>query len=276
MKIKNPLITLTTDFGLTDPYVGIMKGVILSINPGVQIVDISHQIDAGSVMQASGLIKESYSYFPKGTIHVVVVDPGVGSNRRPILVKIGNHYFVGPDNGLFFPVISLERQTTIIHLTNEAYFLPNMSRTFHGRDIFAPVAAHLSHGVDFLEMGPVIHDSKKFVLPKARKQGHVLLGQVSRIDHFGNLITNISQKELDSFLAGSQPTIKIGNKVIHRLHKTYAHVDPGDFIALIGSSNFLEISVNRDRACDRLGLSSKDGDRVEIQVMRKRDMKGTK
>jgi S-adenosylmethionine hydrolase len=152
------IITLLTDFGLEDPYVGIMKGVILNLNPKASLVDLTHQVGPGDIVQGARIIRDSFSFFPPGTIHVAVVDPGVGTNRKPILVKSRNHFFVGPDNGLFWPIIETDPRFRLIHLTRKEFFRPHISRTFHGRDIFAPVAGHLSLGVEPSKMGEIMED----------------------------------------------------------------------------------------------------------------------
>jgi hypothetical protein len=252
------VITLTTDFGLSDPYVGIMRGVILSINPEARLIDISHQIRAGDILHAGSLIQEAYHFFPKGTVHVGVVDPGVGTNRRPIAIEIDSHVFVGPDNGLFWPIITNHEDTKIIHLTERNYFLPQVSRTFHGRDIFAPVAAHLSLGLDMLEMGRTISDPTPLRLPTPQQKGDILYGQVIREDHFGNLITNIYRKDLERFLGQNRPIIRIENFIIEGVSNTYSEAAVGEALALIGSSNLLEIAVNLGRARDHVRVSSEN------------------
>ncbi|MBW2615166.1 MAG: SAM-dependent chlorinase/fluorinase [Deltaproteobacteria bacterium] len=259
-------ITLTTDFGLSDPYVGIMKGVILSINPAARVIDISHLIKAGSVMQAACIIEEAYTFFPKGTVHVAVVDPGVGTGRRLILLETEEYFFVGPDNGIFWPIIVAHADIKAIHLTESKYFLPHITHTFHGRDIFAPVAAHLSRGVDPRKMGHSISDPVPFEVPRPQQAGEVLSGQIIRVDHFGNLITNILQKDLDQFSGSARPVINIGDLVIEGVCKTYADASAGETLAMIGSSGLLEIAVNLGRACDRLGLNSEDivGSKIEV------------
>jgi hypothetical protein len=260
------IITLTTDFGLQDPYVGIMKGVILSISPEARVIDISHQIRAGSIFQASYLIQEAYPFFPKGTVHVAVIDPGVGGERRPIIIDAGEHIFVGPDNGLFWPIIKSHQEAPIIHLTKEKYFLPEISHTFHGRDIFAPVAAHLWRGVDPSDMGIPINDPVQLQLPMPRRKGDLLSGQVIRVDRFGNLITNIHRKELEEFLGNEAPVIQVGNQTIEGVLKTYNEAGPGEILTLIGSSDYLEIAVNLGRACDFLGLDSEDPEGIPVEV----------
>ncbi|MCD6297503.1 MAG: SAM-dependent chlorinase/fluorinase [Deltaproteobacteria bacterium] len=259
-------ITLTTDFGLSDPYVGIMKGVILSINPEARVIDISHLIKAGSVLQAAGIIEEAYTFFPKGTIHVAVVDPGVGTERRLILLETEEYFFVGPDNGIFWPVIVANPDIRVIHLTESRYFPPHITHTFHGRDIFAPVAAHLSRGVDPRKMGHPISDPVPFKIPRPQQTREVLSGRIIRVDHFGNLITNILQKDLDQFSGTARPIIKIGEMVIEGVSKTYADTNAGETLAMIGSSGLLEIAVNLGRACDHTGLNSEDimGMRIEV------------
>ena len=262
------IITLTTDFGLRDPYVGVMKGVILSINPEARVIDISHQLKAGFISQASTLVQEAYPFFPEGTVHLAVVDPGVGGDRRPILIKTQNHLFVGPDNGIFWPVIRAYQHTKIIHLTESRYFLPHVSHTFHGRDIFAPVAAHLSRGVDPLEMGTIVNDPVPFDFPAPQRRGDMLLGQVMRVDRFGNLITNIQRKQFERFLGSGRPVIKAGKLGVEGLSKTYGEALAGEALALIGSSDCLEIAVNLGRACDVTGMNSEDIIGMEIEVSR--------
>jgi len=261
-------ITLTTDFGLKDPYAAVMKGVILSINPAARIIDISHSVKAGSIMQAAVLIKEAYPFFPKGTIHVAVIDPGVGGKRRPILVKTENHIFVGPDNGVFWPIIKDHKQTAIIHVTESRYFLPDISHTFHGRDIFAPVAAHISRGIDPLEMGQAIDDPVPLELPVPEQRGDSLYGRVMRIDHFGNLITNVKKRDLEEFLGPESSVIIAGKVVIEGLRSTYSEVRAGETLALIGSSGCLEISVNTGRASDIAETDPEDIVGMEIEVRR--------
>ncbi len=262
----NPVITLLTDFGLVDPYVGIMKGVILSINPSATIIDLTHQIPPGAIAQAAMILEESYAFFPEGSIHVAVVDPGVGSSRRPILFCMESGYFVAPDNGLLWPIISSHPEGRVIHLTEKSFFLPFISQTFHGRDIFAPVAAHLSNGVDPTRFGTMIFDPIKLPQPEPRKAGSVLVGTVVRVDNFGNLITSLSGADLKNFLKGQPPIIKVSDLIIDKISHTYSDVEPGEPLALIGSSGRLEISVNLGRACDRLSVDPTEivGMKVEV------------
>ncbi len=262
----NGIITLLTDFGLIDPYVGIMKGVILSISAKANIIDITHQIPPGAIAQAAMVLEESYPFFPRGSIHVAIVDPGVGTSRRAILFVTENRFFLGPDNGLLWPIISSHPNGKIIHLTEKKFFLPFISQTFHGRDIFAPVAAHLCKGVDPLKMGTIIDNPVRLSKPGIKKAEKVLVGMVTRIDNFGNLITNISERDLKEFLGPFSPIIKISDIIIKKISRTYSDVEPGELLALIGSSGFMEISVNLGRACDRLTADHNEivGTRVEV------------
>ncbi|MGD9041183.1 MAG: SAM-dependent chlorinase/fluorinase [Desulfobacteraceae bacterium] len=260
------IITLTTDFGLSDPYVAMMKGVILSINPGSQIVDISHQIRAGAIIQAAGLVHETFPFFPKGTVHVAVVDPGVGSERRPMGMEAGGHFFVGPDNGIFWPIIAGQKKTRIIHLTESTYFLPSISPTFHGREVFAPVAAHLSQGVPLKRMGAELSNPVKLHVPKPREERGVLYGLITRVDNFGNLISNIHRKDLESFLQSFEPMIEVRDLTIKTLHPTYADVQEGEPLALINSSDWLEIAVNLGRATQYAGLAPEEIIGAEVKV----------
>ena len=262
------IITLTTDFGLTDPYVGAMKGVILSLNPQVRIIDISHQVGPGDIQAAARLLTETYSFFPTGSIHLGVVDPGVGSSRRAIGVYAKGHLFVGPDNGLFWPILSQDPDAQIIHLTKSAYFRPQVSHTFHGRDLFAPVAAHLSAGVDLHRMGTVITDPVAFKIHTVKQGAHTLTGRVTTIDRFGNLITNIEENVLNRFLGAHQPLIQLGGRVINTLHHHYADVPPGEPLALFSSSGHLEIAVNQGRAAECLGIEEEEIHQLEVEIER--------
>ena len=246
------IITLTTDFGLRDPYVAMMKGVILSINPSADLVDISHLIQPGALREAAAAIQETYPYFPEGTVHLAVVDPGVGSGRRIIAVSAAEHYFVGPDNGLFSYVLGGNPTAEVIQLTEYQYFLEHVTHTFHGREIFAPVAAHISLGVTLDRLGTAIQDPIIFDFPKPLEKDGVLYGQITRVDHFGNCITNIGKSVLDRFLQSSRPVIEVGPFRIRDLRLTYADEDGGQPLALINSSDLLEIAVNMGRASEYL------------------------
>jgi S-adenosylmethionine hydrolase len=259
------IITLTTDFGESDPYVAMMKGVILSINPDAKIIDISHQIPGGSIQEGGLIIKESYTYFPSGTVHVGVVDPGVGGKRRPIAVLIDNYFFVGPDNGLFSTIIETQAHRDVIHLNETKYWMHSISHTFHGRDIFAPVAAHLSLGVNLFRMGEKIDNPTLFAYPLPHKNNSDLVGEIIRVDHFGNLITNITREHLSPFLASKDLIIKVDRLTLKKISTTYNDVLEGQPLAIIGSSNVLEIAVNMGRAIDYLGDEYIAGTKVTVR-----------
>jgi len=263
------IITLLTDFGTKDPYVGIMKGVVLGLNPNAAIVDLTHQIAPGDITRAAHVMGESFSFFPPSTIHVAVVDPGVGTNRKPILVKSRNHFFVGPDNGLFWPIIKADSKVLMVHLTNEKFFLPHICPTFHGRDIFAPVAGHLSLGTDPLIMGERLENPISIPDTTPTRKGDTLFGRAVRIDHFGNIITNIRREDLVRFLGGRQMVIRVEKESIEGVMETYADGAKGKLLALFGSTDHLEFAVNSGRADRLLNLDEAHGlpvvavDRVE-------------
>lgn len=262
------VITVLTDFGLEDGYVGIMKGVILGINHSARIVDITHQVPHGSILDAAFVLQEAWQFFPEGTVHLAVVDPGVGTARRPLAVQANNHFFVGPDNGLFRPIINRYPSSRIAHLNKEQYFRPETSETFHGRDIFAPVAAHLSAGVPFHLLGSPINDPVSLFMPVPEIRQDILLGQVIRIDHFGNLITNIDEKTLENFLGTDKAVIQIGGLRIRGIARTYGDTAPNAVIALFCSAGFLEIAVNLGRASDLDGLGTEKPLGIAVTVTR--------
>jgi S-adenosyl-L-methionine hydrolase (adenosine-forming) len=251
---ENAVISLTTDFGLEDPYVGVMKGVILSVNPEGRIVDLSHGIPSHDVLAGALALLASCEYFPLGTVHVAVVDPGVGSQRRPILAVTEKYAFVGPDNGLFGPVFRRLKPVRFFELTEERYFHSPISRTFHGRDIFAPVAAHLSLGTPPEKFGPVIEDFVQLEWPSPRQIGKGRIsGEVLRADKFGNLITNISAEDLaQNGISLSRIVIRIGKHWVTRMCLSYAEALPGEPFAIMGSSGLLEISVKQASAAELL------------------------
>ena len=260
------IITLITDFGLEDTYVGIMKGVILNINPHVQIVDLTHKIRPQSIKQASFLLKTAYSFFPKGTIHVAVVDPGVGSKRRPLLVKTPSYFFIAPDNGVLELIYQTE-PVEVFHLNNPKYFLPKISFTFHGRDVFAPIAGYLSLGKRCEEMGKKIYDFQRLEWPLPKVKDYVLKGEVIYIDHFGNLISNISRQKFQEFVKNYGFSIKIKNVVLKTIASHYLAVPPKEILAIWGSSEHLEIAQSMGSAKET--LKANIGEKIEIK-------KGTK
>ena len=263
---RSGIITILTDFGLIDSYTAMMKGTVLSVNRNAELVDITHCINVGSIFQGAGILKEAYSYFPKGTVHVAVVDPGVGSSRRLMALKADEHFFVGPDNGIFWPIIEENPDAEIIELTEERYFLPQVTSTFHGRDVFAPVAAYISLGTEISKLGHSMSDPEKLILPRPYQKHDILKGQITRIDNFGNLITNITAGTFTNFLGGKEPVIHIGDYKISWISDTYSDKDKGELLALINSSGHLEIAVNLGKASEYMGKSSDEiiGMRVKV------------
>ena len=261
------MITLTTDFGLTEHYVGAMKGVIYSINPTVQLVDVTNAVQSFDVLDGAIAISQAYSYFPKDTVHVVVVDPGVGGPRRPIIANIGQYLFVAPDNGVLSLVYEREERVSVRHITSEHYFHQPVSNTFHGRDVFAPVAAYLSKGVDASKFGEEVTDYVRFAAPKPKAAGeNQWKGIVLKTDKFGNLVTNITAKDIPQFFDGSSKAFKIsvGKSEVTKLCSSYSQAAQGELFAIVGSTGFLEISANKG-AASRLAGADK-GSEVTVSV----------
>ncbi len=256
-----PIITLTTDFGLADGFVGTMHGVILSICPAARIVDLSHGVAPQGVQEAAFVLAAAVPFFPAGTIHVVVVDPGVGSERRAIAVQTDRAFYVAPDNGVLSEALAQEQVVAAVHLNRPAFWLPIVSHTFHGRDIFAPVGAHLARGVPLRELGDPVSDLLHLpVFQPEREVDGTLLGHVRYIDHFGNLITDVRDRDLASM---PQVVVYYKGKRIVGLHPSYAAVPRGELVAVIGSSRRLEIAV-REGSAARL-LDAQVGDSLGIQ-----------
>ncbi len=253
--MPDPIITLTTDFGTSDHLVGAMKGVILNINPAARIVDINHHVTPFDVLDGALSIANSYRYFPPRTIHVVIVDPGVGTQRRPLLVSGEKQYFIAPDNGILS--IIFEREACAVrHITAEHYFLSPISPTFHGRDIFAPVAASLSKTWQTEPFGEEITDHVRFTMPKAKTAGNLVNGIVLRADAFGNLMTNLTAEDVPpAAIESGAIKLSVGGKEVRKLAQTFASGTPGEPIAVIGSVGFLEIAVNRGSAARALGAN---------------------
>lgn len=253
--MANPIITLTTDYGTDDHLVGVLKGVILKINPEVQIVDITHGVAAFDLLDGAMAIANAYPYFPPRTIHVVIVDPGVGTERRPLLVSGQNQYFIAPDNGVLSAVYEKEQNFVVRHLTAEHYFLQPVSKTFHGRDIFAAVAGWLSKNWQPASMGEEITDFKRFALPRPKEADGLLKGVVLKVDSFGNLITNFKSEDLPaSAIEKGVIKLQVGSHAISKLVPTFASGNSGEAIAYVGSSGHLEIGVNKGSASKTLGL----------------------
>ena len=262
------VISLTTDFGLADPYVGLVKGAILSVNPQAVVVDVTHAIDPSNRHQAARTIAWAHPYFPANTINTVVVDPGVGSDRRIIAFSLEGQLFLGPDNGVFSLVLAQAKPDQIVAVENSDYCRAKISRTFHGRDIFAPVAAHLSLGIELTALGPVLETEDLVHLAVAEPQmvsPTCIRGEVVAVDRFGNLITNIDVNLLEQSGAAKQnPNIRIkcARRLIQGVQKSYAAVPPGGKLALIGSRETIEVSINRGHAARELECSV--GDPVQV------------
>lgn len=261
-----PIITLTTDYGTNDHFVGAMKGVILAINPEVQIVDITHGVLPFDVLDGALAIGNSFGYFPPRTIHVVIVDPGVGTARRPVLVAADQHYFVAPDNGVLS--LACEQSETLHgwHITAEHYFRNPVSSTFHGRDVFAPVAAWLSKSWQTASFGEEITDFVRFAIPKPKASGDkAMKGVVLRVDGFGNLMTNFKPQDVPALTgADGKFTIRVGNVQIAKLSPTFAQGASGEAVAVIGSSGYLEVAMNKANAARALGVAR--GSEVTVEL----------
>jgi len=254
------IITLTTDFGLADPFVAIMKGVILGIAPDAQLVDITHDIRAYNVLEAAFVIDSTYRYFPEGTVHLIVVDPGVGSARRPIAAAGNGHLFVAPDNGVLSCVLQTDPTASSVYwINNASLFLKSVSQTFHGRDIFAPVAARLARGIPIESVGPRIADFVRKALPKPHLQGDRLVGTVLRVDKFGNIITNLRRHHL-----GKDFSIRVAGVSVNRLCSSFSEAEPGEFFAIEGSTGYIELALNQGSAADRLNIAL--GAEIELET----------
>ncbi len=260
--MSRPAITLTTDFGQMDSYVGAMKGVILGICPQAEMVDISHQIQPQAVLQAAYVLSTAASYFPPGTVHLVVVDPGVGSERRPVAVETGRATYVGPDNGVFGLALAQDPARRAVHLTDPRYQLSPVSATFHGRDIFAPAAAHLACGTALEELGEPLALSELVDLPVASPQPQPGGGwqcTILHVDRFGNLITDF---QIPPGSTGFR--VGLGRRWLEQISRTFTDVEPGKLVAYAGSSGYLEIAVRGGSAAEFLSLDA--GDPVQVEV----------
>lgn len=262
---SNSVITLTTDFGLTDPFIGVMKGAILSINPGANVIDLSHGIASHDIREAAFTIGMNYKFFPERTVHVVVVDPGVGSRRRPLLVVTERQYFIGPDNGVFSYIYKKEARTLqVIHISAEHYFLKSKSSTFQGRDVFAPVAAWLSGGKNSQNFGDVITDYLSIDLQIPDVGQSVIRGEIIHVDKFGNATTNISQTEIDALVSnnpGAPLRVSLSGKEVP-MKMYYGEAQNKELHSVINSSEYVEFFVNRGSAAALFNI--KLGDTVEV------------
>lgn len=257
------IVTLTTDFGIKDHYVGAMKGAMLSINPDVVIVDITHQIPPQNIFSGALALRNFYRYFPEGTIHVAVVDPGVGNGRKPIALEADGYIFIGPDNGIFTFICRESKSVKVFEISNSKYVLPNVSNTFHGRDIFGPAAAHISLGTSPESLGNRIKKSVMISIKQPKILSDEIIGEFIYVDSFGNLISNIPTELIKP---GSR--IYVGKKMINGISKSYADGQKGELIAIIGSSGLLEISVTQGRASNVIrNGGKKSGELGELKEM---------
>lgn len=266
--MQSDIITLTTDFGTDSPYVAAMKGVILSLAPQVRIFDLSHDIPPQDVWHGAYFLAACIPYFPPETIHVVVVDPGVGTARRLLYAEIGQHRLLLPDNGLTTFLLRKMPLQRAFQLSEPRYRLPQVSNTFHGRDILAPAAAHLALGIEPSHLGSQVHDPLLLPVPEPRMD-RVIRGEVLFVDHFGNLITNLEQNLLKRVgldpAAGSGPPVTLGGRRIERWVRTYGEASPGDLVALISSSGYLEIAQVQGNAAQVLSVGR--GAPVEVSLV---------
>ena len=256
------MITLTSDFGLKDPYVAEMKGVILTINPKATLIDITHDVEKFNIRMAAFMLASAAPYFPQGTVHLAVVDPGVGSQRRAILIQTEKGFFVGPDNGILVLAAQNQGIEHIYQLTNPKFMLHKISSTFHGRDIFAPAAAHLDKGVQPTEFGTEIKDPTSPKFTKVKRANGSLIGEVMHIDGFSNIITNINETDM---VQNQAKIVKVELPDISlklTFGKTYAEAKPKEPIALIGSHGFLEIALNQGKAAEK--FRAKAGDKIVV------------
>ncbi len=279
-----PLITLTTDFGTADGYVGTMKGVILGIAPDACLVDLSHEITPQNVREAAFVLFTSYPFFPAHAVHLVVVDPGVGSARRAIALRTPSGVFVGPDNGVFSYVMAREPVEALVELADPRYRLPRVSHTFHGRDVFAPAAAHLAAGVPVADLGPPISDPVTLSLPRLEVAAGGVVGQVLHVDHFGNVVTSIGEltwagnglvlepafgkardgvQDAGCRIVAADAAVEVAGQEITGVRRAYAQAEPGEILALVGSSGYLEVSVREGSAALMLGV--RPGDEVVLR-----------
>ncbi len=259
------IITLTTDFGIKDGFGGTMKGVIWGIYPEAQIADISHTITPQNVLEGAFTLWRAYSFFPVGTVHVAVIDPGVGTQRRPLAARLGAQYFVAPDNGLLTPILEKAEKNgepvEFVHSNNRRYWLPDVSHTFHGRDIFAPVGAYLAKGVPLAELGPAITDPVRLDMPKPEKTTTGWRAHVTMVDTFGNLTTDLPAASLAS---REDVLFRLHGHEARGLAASYGHKQPGDLLALVDSENYIEIAIVNGSAAQVTG--ARVGDVVEVIV----------
>lgn len=277
----NPTVALISDFGLDDIYVGVMKGIITGIQPQARLIDITHNIAPQHVRQAAFALLNAYRYFPAGTVFLVVVDPGVGTLRQPIAVEAGGYVFIAPDNGVLSYALAQQEHRKAVTLTNPAYQRPEISRTFHGRDIFAPAAAYAASGVAVTQLGEPLDELTLLPPPTINIQGRRVTGEVLHVDHFGNIVSSIGlmhwrtderltlvpafgDHEQTVPVMAESAVVRIGAETVSGISPTYGEVSRGELVALVGSSGYLELAVNQGNAAVRLDVAI--GDRVELQI----------
>lgn len=266
---NRPVITLLTDFGLTDEYVGVVKGVLLTYCPGAQLVDISHNIPPQNIQTASHLLHRSFRYFPQNSVHLVIVDPGVGSKRQILAIHAENHFFVGPDNGLFSRILSPTESTKVYRVTSAKHCQPKISKTFHGRDIMAPAAGWLASSGKIDELGPEV-GIKDCIIDKLwhknvfDKTDNTLTGTICHIDRFGNLCTTFQKDEIVKRGARKKLTIQIDSASIVGINSSYSEVENEALVAYFDSHNFLEIGARNSNAAKL--LQAKVGDQIRILI----------
>jgi len=258
-----PVIALLSDFGTRDHYAGAMKGVALGICPEATFVDITHDIPPHDALAGALELGASYRYFPPGTIFLVVVDPGVGSARRSLAAEAGGHRFVAPDNGVLTLVFKETPPTRVVELTEPRYARPTVSRTFEGRDRFAPAAAWLARGIDLSGLGRALTSWHTLTVPEPALSSDGIVGDVLRVDRFGNLVTNVDRRTFERFAGGGGVEILAGDQAVGKVVATYADAEPGAVCALFGSSEHLEVAVSGASAAERLDLAR--GARVTIR-----------
>lgn len=275
-----PIVTLTTDFGTADGYVGAMKGVILSIGPDVRLVDITHDLPPHDVRRGAFVLLSVIPYFPPDTVHLAVVDPGVGTERRAIAVATAHGFLVGPDNGLFTYVLAEAGEWTAVELAGGRYALPQVSSTFHGRDLFAPAAAHLATGLPLERLGPHVSDPMFLPLPRLQAAEGAIEGEVLYVDRFGNVVTSIGRLRWEGRMLGLEPAfgadvpllriaaskaeVSVGGAVLRGIRRAYGEVAPGEPVAVVGSVGFLEVAVREGNAARRLQVAP--GEPVTVRL----------
>lgn len=265
--MHNRIITLTTDFGLKDPYVAEMKAVIFQICPKAILVDITHELEKFNVRMGAFILSCAAGYFPNGTIHVAVVDPSVGTKRRPIMIETERGLFIGPDNGVLLLAAEKEGVRNYREITNRSLMLPEIANTFHGRDIFAPIAAHLASGIETEEIGPKIDKIVRPLFAKVTNRKAGVNGEVLHVDSFGNIITNIMEVHISQIGQGNWLKTKLARREVKlRLRKTYGEASRNELLALIGSHGYLEIAVNQGSAVEK--FHAKRGDKISVSSIR--------